>query len=163
MEEAVIGCARPIGRNPCIAKDAVYGHSAETSPTWDLQGNCGVRIRVSRTTIFRITVALVFASGLLWSSNVVAEEPSAAAAMVQAGRAPGVPVGIVLRNGNDLCRKPSVLLEKRSEDPMQHLRQLGHAYGYRVDTSAPVGLVMPRLEHGAPGETTKKLLQDTCQ
>ena len=92
---------------------------------------------------FGIVTALLLVLAASCGSDVVAEEPSAVAAMMQAARATGVPAGIVLRDGNDLCRKPGAPVEKQSDDPMQRLRGLTDAYGYRVDTSGPVVLVTP--------------------
>jgi hypothetical protein len=94
--------------------------------------------------------------GRLWLCSLLlggavratAETPSAAVAMMQAARKSGVPVGIVLREGNDLCREPGIAVETRSQEPLQRMRLLAESFGYRVDASGPVVLVTPN--GGAP-------------
>lgn len=80
--------------------------------------------------------------------RATAETPSAAVAMMQAARKSGVPVGIVLREGNDLCREPSLSVEKQSQEPLQRMRLLAGAFGYHVDASGPVVMITPN--GGAP-------------
>lgn len=76
--------------------------------------------------------------------------------MAVAARDAGVPAGIVLRKGSDICRERGASAEPLPTVPMQRLRMIADQYGYHVDESGPVLLVTPK--DGAP-EVVEEALQ----
>jgi|GEM_PF-6149827 len=95
-------------------------------------------------------VALVAGLGRIASSQMQPRPSPVLLSMELAAREAGVPAGIVLRKGVDLCHEMNHSAEFLPSDPMQRIRTLADQYGYHVDESGPVLKVMPK--DGMPGE-----------
>lgn len=104
-----------------------------------------------------ILVALVGGFGGVASAQQQHKDPeSVLMTMAVAAREAGVPAGIVLGKGSDICHERGTSAEPLPADPMQRLRTIADQYGYHVDESGPVLLVTPK--DGAP-EAVDEALQ----
>lgn len=102
-------------------------------------------------------VAMVAGLGGVASAQQQPKDPtSVLMTMAVAARDAGVPAGIVLRKGSDICHERGPSAEPLPTDPMQRLRMIADQYGYHVDESGPVLLVTPK--DGAP-EVVDEALQ----
>ncbi|WP_047492432.1 hypothetical protein [Terriglobus sp. TAA 43] len=92
-----------------------------------------------------ILVALVGGFGGVASAQQQHKDPeSVLMTMAVAAKEAGVPAGIVLRKGSDICHERGASAEPLPTDPMQRLRMIADQYGYHVDESGPVLLVTPK-------------------
>jgi hypothetical protein len=106
-----------------------------------------------RRLLILLMVAVVSGSG---AQQPPKDPMSVLMTMAVAARDAGVPAGIVLRKGTDLCRESITSTEPLPTEPMQRLRTIADQYGYHVDESGPVLLVTPK--DGAP-EAVEEALQ----